>query len=133
MRAAQRRRQHYNYSHLPGFQPLLMANVSSARSNLFLLRCDESRRGENRQNHAYAPAGLFGYSRLTGHYPGNQLNICKYLSSRRVEVRRCWVIAMDPRAETLAQGAACDFFKRYALHSLKSPPTGGALVVVQFS
>ena len=65
--------------------------------------------------------------------PAVRLNICEYLSSRRVEVRRCWVIAMDPRAETLAQGAACDFFKRYALHSLKSPPTGGALVVVQFS
>ena len=46
MRAAQRRRRHCNYSHLPGFQPLLMANVSPARSNLFLLRYDESRGGK---------------------------------------------------------------------------------------
>ena len=46
MRAAQRRWRHCNYSHLPGIQLLLIADVASARSNLFLLRYDESRGGK---------------------------------------------------------------------------------------
>lgn len=133
MRATQRRRQHYNYSHLPGFQPLLMANVSPARSNLFLLRCDESRRGENRQNHAHAPAGLFGYSRLTGHYPGGQ---AEYLQVPQFQARGGSALLGDRDGSACRNACARSglrFFKRYALHSLKSPPTGGALVVVQFS
>ena len=46
MRAAQRRWRHCNYSHLPGIHLLPIADVASARSNLFLLRYDESRGGK---------------------------------------------------------------------------------------
>jgi hypothetical protein len=46
MRAAQRRWRHCNNSHLPGIHLLLIADVASARSKLFLLRYDESRGGK---------------------------------------------------------------------------------------
>ena len=82
---------------------------------------------------AHAPAGLFGYSRLTGHYPGNQLNICKSLSSRRVGGSALLGNSDGSACRNACARSGLRFFKRYALHTLKSPPTGGALVVVQFS
>ena len=39
---------------------------------VFLLRYDQSRRQSAAKLMGHAPAGLFGYSHLTGHYPGGQ-------------------------------------------------------------
>ena len=83
---------------------------------LFLLRCDESRGGENRQNHGHAPAGLFGYSRLTGHYPGGQ---AEYLRVPQFQARGCSALLGD-RDRSACRNACARSGLRF-LQALRSP------------